>query len=300
MTYSIIARDPDTGEFGVAVETRYFAVARYVPWAEAGVGVVATQSFTEAAYGPRGLDLMRAGSSAPEALAKLMSEDPQTPIRQAAMMDAQGRVAVHTGERCVYAAGHRVGLHCSAQANMMARESVPSAMVEAFESSSSGDLAERLLAACEAAEREGGDVRGKQSAALIVVPSQPSAKPWEDRVFDLRVDDHPQPVKELRRLLTYTRYHHRAEVATDRGMAGDGAFALAEFEACCAAFPDEPEFIFRRGLALAAAGRYPEAVQQLAELRAKHPNWIETLRRFARAGVIPATPEQIEALLAQS
>jgi uncharacterized Ntn-hydrolase superfamily protein len=299
MTYSIIARDPNTGEFGVAVGTRYFAVARYVPWAEAGVGVVATQSFTETAYGPRGLELMRSGSSASEALAKLMSEDPQTAIRQVAMMDSQGRVANHTGSQCVYAAGHRVGLHCSAQANMMARESVPSAMVEAFESSA-GDLAERLLAACEAAEREGGDVRGKQSAALIVVPAQPSARPWEDRVFDLRIDDHPQPIKELRRLLAYAQAHRRAEAATDRALAGDGEFALAEFEACCAAFPGEPEFAFRRGLALAATGRYPEAVQQLAELGAKHPNWIETLRRFAAAGVIPATPEQVEALLAQN
>jgi uncharacterized Ntn-hydrolase superfamily protein len=299
MTYSLIARDPATGDFGVVVQTRYFAVGRVVPWAAAGIGAVATQSFTEIAYGPRGLALMGDGMSAPDALAALIAEDPQQAVRQVAMVDRQGRVAVHTGANCVYAAGHAIGAQCSAQANMMARETVWQAMLSAYEQTSGG-LAERLLAACDAAEREGGDVRGRQSAALIIVPARAGERPWEDRIFDLRVDDHPDPVGELRRLYAFARYHRRMEVTTERAMAGDPAGALVELEECCSRYPDEPEFAFRRALMLAGVGRYPEAAARLAQLGAAHPNWIETLRRFAAAGVIPAKPEEIEQLLGSS
>lgn len=199
MTYSIVARDPLTGELGVAVQSCYFSVGAVVPWAEAGVGVVATQSFVDPAYGPLGLELMRRGLSAPEALPRLVAIDPGAAYRQVAMLDAVGRVAVHTGAECLKAAGHQLGEQVAAQANLMARDTVWQAMVEKF-GHTSGDLATRLLAALDAAEDEGGDRRGKQSSALLVVRARPTGKQWIDRVVDLRVEDHPDPVNELKRL----------------------------------------------------------------------------------------------------
>lgn len=204
MTYSIIARDPDSGEIGVAVQSCYFSVGAVVPWAEAGVGAVATQSFVDPAYGPLGLALMRRGKSAPDALRVLVAHDPEAAYRQVAMIDTAGRVAVHTGEHCLEAAGHRMGEHVAAQANLMARETVWAAMIEAF-SRAEGDLATRFVAALEAAEREGGDRRGKQSAAMLIVRAQPTGQLWLDRVVDLRVEDHPEPVDELKRLVALHR-----------------------------------------------------------------------------------------------
>jgi uncharacterized Ntn-hydrolase superfamily protein len=206
MTYSIIARDPDSGAVGVAVQSFYFSVGAVVPWAEAGVGAVATQSFVDPSYGPLGLELMRRGKSAPDALQALVALDPGAAYRQVAMIDMRGRVAVHTGERCLEAAGHCVGEHVAAQANLMARETVWGAMIEAF-TRAEGDLATRFLAALDAAEREGGDRRGKQSAAMLIVRAQPTGKLWLDRVVDLRVEDHAEPVDELRRLLVLHRQY---------------------------------------------------------------------------------------------
>ncbi len=208
MTYSIVARDPQTGELGVAVQSCYFSVGTIVPWAEAGVGAVTTQSFVDPAYGPLGLELMRRGKSAPEALQTLIEIDPGAEVRQVAMIDAAGRVAVHTGTQCLEAAGHCLGEQVSTQANLMARETVWNAMLAAF-SQATGDLASRLLAALDAAEAEGGDRRGKQSAAMLIVRAQPTGKLWLDRVVDLRVEDHPDPVNELRRIFTLQR--ERAE-----------------------------------------------------------------------------------------
>lgn len=206
MTYSIVARDPISGALGVAVQSCYFSVGAVVPWAEAGVGVVATQSFVDPAYGPLGLELMRRGNSAPEALRMLVAADPDAACRQVALLDAAGRVAVHTGEGCLAAAGHQIGEQVSAQANLMARKTVWGAMIERFEKTS-GELATRLLAALDAAEDEGGDRRGKQSAALLVVRAQPTGKPWVDRVVDLRVEDHSDPVNELKRLFVLHRQY---------------------------------------------------------------------------------------------
>ncbi|MGE0681099.1 MAG: DUF1028 domain-containing protein [Candidatus Binatia bacterium] len=206
MTYSIVARDPDSGAVGVAVQSCYFSVGAVVPWAEAGVGAVATQSFVDPSYGPLGLELMRCGKSAPDALQALVAHDPGAAYRQVAMIDMMGRVAVHTGERCLEAAGHCVGEHVVAQANLMARETVWGAMIEAFERTE-GDLATCFLAALDAAEREGGDRRGKQSAAMLIVRSQPTGKLWLDRVVDLRVEDHAEPIDELKRLLALHREH---------------------------------------------------------------------------------------------
>jgi uncharacterized Ntn-hydrolase superfamily protein len=214
MTYSIIARDPDSGAVGVAVQSRYFSVGAVVPWAEAGVGAVATQSFVDPSYGPLGVELMRHGKSAPDALEALVAHDLEAAYRQVAMIDMMGRVAVHTGERCLEAAGHCVGEHVAAQANLMARETVWGAMIEAF-MGTEGDLAIRFLAALDAAEREGGDRRGKQSAAMLIVRAQPTGKLWLDRIVDLRVEDHAEPVDELKRLLVLHR-QYASRLATGR------------------------------------------------------------------------------------
>ena len=196
-TYSIVARDPATGELGVAVQSHWFSVGSIVTWAEAGIGAVATQSFVDPSYGKLGLDLMRAGRSAPDALKALLAGDEGRDVRQVAMIDAQGRVAAHTGSKDIPAAGHIVGKDYSVQANLMLNDKVWPAMSRAFEAAK-GDLAERMMAALDAAQEVGGDIRGKQSAALIVVTGKPTGKPWADRVFDLRVDDSADPLKELR------------------------------------------------------------------------------------------------------
>lgn len=221
MTYSIVARDPVTGELGVAVQSYYFSVGAVVPWAEAGVGAVATQSFVDPSYGPLGLELMRRGKSAPDALRLLVAADPGAAYRQVAMIDAAGQVAVHTGEQCIEAAGHGSGEQMAAQANLMRQPRVWGAMLERF-ARTEGDLAARLLAALEAAEEEGGDRRGKQSAALLIVRAQSTGKLWVDRAVDLRVEDHPDPVVELARLLRLQRtYAHH--VATLPGLLDDPA-----------------------------------------------------------------------------
>ncbi|MGE0132163.1 MAG: DUF1028 domain-containing protein [Blastocatellales bacterium] len=229
-TYSIVARDTETGQLGVAVQSHWFSVGAIVPWAEAGVGAVATQSFVEPAYGPLGLTLMRAGKSAPEALKSLLAGDAQAGVRQVAMIDAQGRVAAHTGEHCIIAAGHHTGSNYSVQANLMLKDTVWGAMAKAFENTK-GDLADRLLAALEAAEAEGGDIRGKQSAAIIVVSGKPTGKPWADRLFDLRVEDHSAPVTELKRLVKLQRAYTRMNTGDDLFSKNDIAGALREYSA---------------------------------------------------------------------
>src|SRR5919198_5376106 len=229
MTYSLVARDPESGQLGVAVQSHFFSVGSVVTWAEPGVGVVATQAFAEVSYGPLGLQLMRAGRSAAGALGELLDEDPGEAVRQVAMIDSAGRVAVHTGQNCVPEAGHRVGRQVSAQANMMRRDSVWDAMLDAY-SSSGDDMPSRLLAALDAGEREGGDLRGRQSAALLVVGGKRSDEPWRERVCDLRVEDHAEPLRELRRLVELRRAYDRVERAEELTLAKDIEGALAEYE----------------------------------------------------------------------
>jgi uncharacterized Ntn-hydrolase superfamily protein len=296
MTYSMVARDPQTGELGIAVQSRFFAVGRFVPSIEAGVGVIASQSFGNPAHGPEGLRLLRAGLAPQAALDTLLSQDPGLALRQVAVLDTHGRVAVHTGMSCVAAAGHATGVQCSAQANMMAHDSVWPAMLDAFEHMS-GDLAERLLAAMQAAERAGGDLRGRQAAALIVVSGQP-ARTTADRCVDLRIDDHPDPVGEIRRLLSYAHSHESANQAVEKAMAGDFSAALVDLNACCAAYPDEPEFLTRRALLLLAIGRFDEARRMVEQAQAIHHGWAEYLLRFADARVTPMPRELVEVLVA--
>ena len=237
-TYSIVARDAATGELGVAVQSHWFSVGAIVPWAEAGVGAVATQSFVEPSYGPLGLELMKMGRSAPDALYALVSTDADEAVRQVAMVDASGEVDAHTGANAIHAAGHHVGDGYSTQANMMENATVWDAMARAYEASD-GDLAERLLAALEAAEREGGDIRGRQSAALIVVSGEPSGVPWIDRTFDLRVEDHPDPVGELRRLVTLQRAYLKLNEGDAWVTEGNLEMAMEAYSVAMDLVPDD-------------------------------------------------------------
>jgi uncharacterized Ntn-hydrolase superfamily protein len=296
MTYSMVARDPSTGQLGVAVQSHFFSVGSIVTWAEPGVGAVATQSFAEPAYGPRGLELIRSGRSAAGALGELIDEDDGEAARQVAMIDSGGRVAVHTGRSCIPEAGHQVGDQASTQANMMRRDTVWHAMLDAY-SATEGDLAARLMAALEAAEAEGGDVRGRQSAAILVVGGRRTERPWEQRVFDLRVEDHPDPLPELRRLIDLKRAYDHANEAEQLMLAGDLQGALECGEQATAAAPDNLEFVFWYGVTLAAAGRIDEARAMLDRAYAANDGWAELLRRLQTVGLFPDDPELMRSLL---
>lgn len=299
-TYSIVARDPDTGEMGVAVQSHWFSVGTIVAWAEAGVGAVATQSFVEPSYGPLGLELMRAGRTAPEALKALVTTDADESVRQVAMVDAEGNVNAHTGSNAIFAAGHHVGDGFSTQANMMESPTVWDAMARAYEASD-GDLAERLLAALEAAQAEGGDIRGRQSAAIIVVSAEPTGAPWIDRRFDLRVEDDPHPVAELRRLVTLQRAYLKLNEGDALVTDGDLDGAMQAYSDAMEIVPDEAtngEAPFWVGATLAATGRVDEAIPYLKRAFAQDTNWAELLTRLPAAGLLPS--EELAAELAQA
>jgi uncharacterized Ntn-hydrolase superfamily protein len=288
-TYSIVARDSATGEIGVAVQSHWFSVGSLVTWAEAGVGAVATQSFVDPRYGPLGLELMRLGRSAPEALRALVTSDADSAVRQVAMIDAQGRVAAYTGGRAIRAAGHRVGVQYSVQANLMEKATVWPAMARAFESTK-GDLAERLLAALEAAEREGGDIRGRQSAAILVVGPRSSGRPWTDRRFDLRVEDHPNPVTELRRLVTLARVYQKLNEGDEWVTKNDMPRAVEAYGAATSLLPDEAtngEAVFWTGISLASAKRVDEAIPYLRRAQAADARWAELVTRLPEVGLLP-------------
>jgi uncharacterized Ntn-hydrolase superfamily protein len=293
VTYSIVARDEGSGELGVAVQSHYFSVGSIVSWAEAGVGAVATQSVVEPAYGPRGLELLRSGESAPAALRLLLVADEQEAVRQVAVVDRYGRVAAHTGSRCIREAGHRVADGVSAQANMMERATVPDAMIAGYRSAD-GDLAERLVSALEAAEREGGDIRGSQSAALLVVAPRSSGQPSKDTPVDLRVEDHADPVGELRRLVDLRRAYARVEVGDELAAAGDVGGALAEYAAAHAEQPDNAELAFWHGVALASNGREDAARPFFERAYRDDERWRELLRRLPAAGLFPEDADLVE------
>jgi uncharacterized Ntn-hydrolase superfamily protein len=294
-TYSIVARDPATGQIGVAVQSHWFSVGPIVPWAEAGVGAVATQSFVEPSYGYQGLDLMRSGKSAPDVLKALLGVDAQAAGRQVAMIDAQGRVAAHTGAACIAMAGHSTGEQYSVQANMMLRDTVWPAMAKAYESTK-GDLAERLLAALEAAEREGGDIRGRQSAAIVVVSGTNTGRPWVDRIVDLRVEDSATPVAELRRLVALKRAYDRMNRGDELFATKDIEGALREYAAAEMAVPENVEMVFWHAVTLANAGRVDEALPLLKRVYAADTNWKELLRRLPKAGLLPDDAKLLERL----
>lgn len=296
MTYSIVARDPGTGDLGAAVQSHWFA-AGGVCWAESGVGAVATQAIALIDHGPLALDLMREGRSAREALELRLAADEDREHRQVAVLDREGRVAVHTGERCIPEAGHRVGDGFSCQANLMGRATVWDAMAEAFEAAT-GELADRLLAALEAAEVEGGDIRGRQAARILVVRATPTDKPWEDVLVDLRVDDHPEPLVELRRLLDLKGAYDHEERAEELSLAGDAEAAAAESEAAFALAPGNPELSFWTAVRMAVHHDMVEQARPILRVALEAgPGWAELLRRLGERRLSNVTPELAERLL---
>lgn len=305
-TFSIVARDPATGEMGVAVQSHWFSVGSIVSWAEAGVGAVATQSFVDPSYGPLGLQLMRSGRSAPDALRGLLAADAGRDVRQVAMIDAQGRVDAWTGAKDIQAAGHIVGKNFSVQANLMANDKIWPAMAKAFESSK-GDLAERMLAALDAAQAAGGDIRGRQSAALIVVSGKPSGKPWADRIFDLRVDDSPEPLQELRKLVTLQRaYNHMnaGDLATEHK---DNEAALREYAAAEQLAAKSQgihptryaEMLYWHAVALVNMGRVEDSLPLFRKAFSIHPAWRELTPRLPKSGLLPENPKVIQQIVSQ-
>jgi uncharacterized Ntn-hydrolase superfamily protein len=295
-TYSIVARDTVTGEMGVAVQSHWFSVGTSVTWAEAGVGAIATQSFVDPSYGALGLDLMRAGKTAPQALAALLAADPGKDVRQVAMIDVHGNVATHTGEKCIQAAGHFTGNNFSVQANLMLNDRVWPAMAKAYQNAK-GDLAARMLAALEAAQAEGGDIRGKQSAAILIVKGESSGRPWADRVMDLRVEDSPEPLKELRRLIdVHEAYEHmnRGDLAVEHNDV-DGA--LREYSNAEAMFPDNLEMKFWHAVALVNVGRVQDALPLFRVVFARDPNWVTLLPRLPQAGVLKNDEDIIQLIM---
>lgn len=295
-TFSIVAHDPATGELGVAVQSHWFAVGPTVPWAEAGVGAVATQSLVDPSYGPLGLELMRAGRSAPQALKALLAADEGRDVRQVAMIDAQGRVAVHTGSKAIQEAGHIVGENFSVQANLMLNDRVWPAMAQAFESVP-GDLADRMLAALDAAQDVGGDIRGKQSAALIVVSGKPTGRPWADYIFNLRVDDSPEPLKELRRLVNLQRAYNHMNAGDLAMEKKDHEAALREYGAAERLVPDNAEMIYWHAVALVNMGRVEESLPLFRRVFAINANWATLTPRLVKSEMLPGDAKLMERIL---
>ena len=295
-TYSIVARDPETGDFGVAVQSHWFQVGPIVPWAEAGVGAVATQSFVKVDYGPRGLELMKSGKSASEALELLLAEDPQKDVRQVAMVDAKGRVGAWTGPKCIIAAGDRQGKGYSVQANLMDQDTVWPAMARAYESAS-GDLAERMLVALEAAEAEGGDIRGRQSAAMLVVRAESSGKPWADRLVDLRIDDHPTPLVELRRLLSLHRAYAEMNAGDEAVAEGEIDLAVGHYTRAAELAPDISELPFWQAVTLFDSGHETEALPIFRDVFAREDRWRRLVPRLPHSGLLPDDQAKIEKIL---
>ena len=298
-TYSIVAYDKATGELGVAVQSHWFSVGSIVTWAEAGVGAVATQSFVDPSYGYKGLALMRTGVSAPEALKRLLGADAQREVRQVAMIDAQGRVDAFSGALNIKDAGHRVGAQYSVQANMMANAKVWPAMAAAFEKTR-GDLAGRMLAALEAAQAAGGDIRGKQSAAILIVKATSSGRPWAgaDRVFDLRVEDHPEPIPELKRLIRLQRAYAHANRGDELVSEKKIDEALREYTAAGELAPEILELPFWQAVTLAVVGREAEAAPIFRRVFAKEPYWADLVPRLPGAGQLPDDPALIARIVA--
>lgn len=296
-TFSIVARDPATGELGVAVQSHWFSVGSIVAWAEAGVGAVATQSFVDPSYGPLGLSLMRTGKSGPDALKSLLAGDEGRDVRQVAMIDAQGRVDAWTGKNDIQAAGHHVGKDYSVQANLMLNDKIWPAMAKAFESTK-GDLADRMMAALDAAQAAGGDIRGRQSAAIIIVTGKPTGLPWKDRTFDLRVDDSPEPLRELRRLITLQRAYNHMNAGDLAVEKKDNEGALREYGAAEKLVPDNAEMIYWHAVALVNMGRVDESLPLFKRVFTMDRNWIELTPRLPKSGLLPDDPKLIERIVA--
>lgn len=295
-TYSIVARDPETGEMGVAVQSHWFSVGTVVSWAEAGVGAVATQALSNPAHGPDGLALMGQGKDATQALRLLLKGDKGREFRQLAMVDAQGGVAAHTGRRCIPLAGHIEATDFSVQANMMISEEVWPAMAKRFELWK-GSLAERLMGALEAGEEAGGDIRGRQSAAMVVVRGKATGKPWLDRVVDLRVDDHREPLEELKRLLKVHRAYQHMNMGDEAMEKDDMPLALRHYSLAERMFPRNLEMRFWHAVTLANNGKLEDALPIFRKVFAQDQDWRELASRLAPVGMLKVDEDQLARII---
>ena len=295
-TYSIVARDPDTGEMGVAVQSHWFSVGSIVSWGEAGVGVVATQSFVNPAFGPNGLELLKSGMSADQVVDKLIAEDEGRDVRQLAIIDVNGKVKSYTGKNCIPGAGNIVGENYSVQANLMLNDKVPGAMSKAFEESK-GPLAERLMAALFAAEQVGGDIRGKQSAAILVVKGRSTGKVWEDRLIDLRVEDDPYPLDKLDRLLKIHRAYNHMNAGDLAVEHGDIELAMKEYSAAEKMFPENEEMKYWHAVTLATNGDVEGSLPLFKAVFKKNDNWKILTPRLVPVGLLNVNKEQLQRIL---
>jgi uncharacterized Ntn-hydrolase superfamily protein len=297
-TFSIVARDEKTGEMAVAVQSHWFSVGTVVSWGEAGVGVVATQSFVNKSYGIKGLNLLRSGLTAKQALDSLLKQDDGREVRQVAIVDKNGNVAAYTGKLCIQYANHIQGNNYSVQSNMMLGSEVSSAMSKAFEGSAGKPLAERVMLALEAAQQAGGDIRGKQSAVLLVVPGTSTGRPWDDRSIDLRVDDNKEPIKELRRLLTvHTAYEHMnaGDLAVEKN---DMAKAMQEYQAAMNIMPGNLEMQYWTAITLANNKQVAKALPVLKKVFAADKNWKELTRRLPAVNLLMVSEAELKQILA--
>ncbi len=293
-TFSIVARDTKTGEMAVAVQSHWFSVGTVVAWGEAGVGVVATQSFVNKSFGMRGLNLLREGRSPQETLNFLLSDDAGKEVRQVAILDTSGRVATHTGKNCIDAAGHINGDNFSVQANMMLNDKVWPAMASAWKKYYQLPLAERVIEVLKAAQLAGGDIRGKQSAVIKVFAAHKSAEPWNDELIDLRVDDSKEPIKELERLLKVHRaYEHmnKGDLYTEKN---DMENAMKEYNAAMKQFPDNLEMKYWTAITLANNKQVSKALPMLKSIYAKDPNWRELTRRLPKVGLLNVSETELK------
>ncbi len=295
-TYSIVARDTVTGEMGVAVQSHWFSVGSIVTWGEAGVGVVATQSFVNPSFGPRGLEMLKNGMTAQEVVDSLIASDEGRDVRQLAILDVNGNVSAYTGKNNIPDAGHIVGDNYSVQANLMLNDKVWSAMAEAFENTE-GPLAERMIAALEAAQSVGGDIRGKQSSAILIVKGKSTGKIWEDRLIDLRVEDSPEPVKELKRLLKVHRaydYMNAGDLAVE---LGNMELAMKKYSAAEEMFPDNEEMKYWHAVTLVNNQRLDEALPLFAKVFEKNENWKILTPRLVPIGLLNVNKSELKKIL---
>ena len=295
-TYSIVARDANTGEMAVAVQSHWFSVGTAVSWGEAGVGVVATQSFTNKSFGIRGLELLKQGKSPQEALAILLSDDEGRDFRQVAILDKQGRVATHTGKSCIDYAGHSNGENFSVQANMMLNDKVVPAMEKAWQENNTMPLAERMVAVLQAAQNAGGDIRGKQSAALMIVAPQASNEPWNDKLLDLRVDDAENPVKEIDRLLKVFRAYEHMNKGDLYVEKNEMKSAMEEYNAAMKMFPENLEMQYWTAITLANDKQIDRAAEMLQNIYKRDENWRMLTRRLPKVGLLNVSENDLKIL----
>jgi uncharacterized Ntn-hydrolase superfamily protein len=298
-TYSIVAYDSVNGQMGVAVQSHWFSVGTVVSWAEAGVGVVATQSFVDISYGPLGLDLMRGGKTAQQALQALLETDGERDVRQVAMIDVHGNVAVHTGKKCIEAAGQQSGKGFSAQANMMENNRVWPAMAEAYQNSK-GDLLSRLMTALKAAQAEGGDIRGKQSIAILIVPIKTKGQPWKEKIVDLRIDDYPEPLKEMERLIKVHRAYEHMNKGDEYMALKDVTAAMKEYRTASEIYPENMEIMYWTAVTMASEGMVNESLPIFRDVFKKEPVWKELTKRLPKAELLPDDKDLLVKILNSS